>query len=37
MMSVMALIIFIGVIVDRLIFAPAEKRIRERWGYSGNR
>jgi NitT/TauT family transport system permease protein len=31
--SVMLLIVFIGVSVDRLIFAPLERRVRARWGY----
>jgi NitT/TauT family transport system permease protein len=34
--SVMALIISIGVAVDRLVFAPLERRVRRRWGYEGN-
>lgn len=31
-MAVMALIIIIGVTIDGLIFAPLERRVRERWG-----
>jgi NitT/TauT family transport system permease protein len=31
-MAVMVVIIVIGVIIDRLIFAPIERRVRERWG-----
>jgi len=30
--AVMLVIIAIGLIVDRLIFAPIEARVRERWG-----
>lgn len=30
--AVMLVIIFIGLLVDRLIFAPVERRLRERWG-----
>ena len=30
--AVMALIIIIGVAIDSLIFAPLERRVRERWG-----
>ncbi|MCL5996720.1 MAG: ABC transporter permease [Chloroflexi bacterium] len=36
-MSVMALIVFIGVAVDRLAFAPLERRVRGRWGYDVNK
>lgn len=31
-MSVMLVIIAIGVTVDRVVFAPVERRVRERWG-----
>lgn len=31
-MSVMLVIIFIGVMIDTLIFAPMERRVRMRWG-----
>jgi len=31
-MAVMVLIIVIGVAIDSLIFAPIERRVRERWG-----
>ncbi len=31
-MAVMVLIIIIGVAIDVLIFAPFERRVRERWG-----
>ncbi len=31
-MAVMLLIIAIGVTIDGLIFAPIERRVRERWG-----
>lgn len=34
-MAVMIIIIAIGVTVDRLIFAPVERRVRERWGLAG--
>jgi NitT/TauT family transport system permease protein len=30
--AVMLVIIVIGLVVDRLIFAPIERRVRERWG-----
>ncbi len=33
--AVMLVIITIGLIVDRLIFAPLESRVRERWGLQG--
>ena len=33
--SVMLVIVFIGVVVDRLVFAPLERRVRRRWGYEG--
>lgn len=33
-MAVMVLIIIIGVAIDVLIFAPLERRVRERWGLS---
>jgi len=29
---VMLVIIAIGLVVDRLIFAPIEARVRQRWG-----
>jgi NitT/TauT family transport system permease protein len=32
--SVMLVIIFIGVMIETLIFAPAERRVRARWGLS---
>jgi hypothetical protein len=28
----MLVIIALGVTVDRVVFAPAERRVRERWG-----
>jgi hypothetical protein len=31
-MAVMLVIIALGVTVDRVVFAPAERRVRERWG-----
>jgi NitT/TauT family transport system permease protein len=31
-MSVMLVIIIVGVTIDRLIFAPLERRVRARWG-----
>jgi len=31
-MAVMLVIIAIGVAIDSLIFAPIERRVRERWG-----
>ena len=31
-MAVMLVIIAVGVTVDRIVFAPAERRVRERWG-----
>lgn len=34
-MAVMVMIIVIGMAVDRLIFAPVERRIRRRWGLEG--
>jgi NitT/TauT family transport system permease protein len=33
--AVMLVIIAIGLIVDRLIFAPIETRVRARWGLQG--
>ena len=33
--AVMLVIIAIGLIVDRLVFAPLEARVRERWGLQG--
>jgi NitT/TauT family transport system permease protein len=35
-MAVMLVIIFIGVIIDTAVFAPIERRVRERWGLAGN-
>ncbi len=32
LMAVMVVIIFLGVTIDGLIFAPLERRVRERWG-----
>lgn len=32
-MAVMVLIVALGVAVNQFVFAPLEKRIRERWGY----
>ena len=32
-MAVMVVIVCIGLLVDRLAFAPLESRVRERWGY----
>lgn len=34
-MAVMVLIIIVGVAIDRIIFAPFERRVRARWGLSG--
>jgi NitT/TauT family transport system permease protein len=31
-MAVMLMIVFVGVVIDRLVFAPAERRVRARWG-----
>lgn len=31
-MAVMLVIVLVGVILDRLVFAPAERRVRRRWG-----
>lgn len=31
-MAVMLMIVALGVTIDRLVFAPAERRVRERWG-----
>jgi NitT/TauT family transport system permease protein len=31
-MAVMLVIVMLGLTVDRLLFAPAERRVRERWG-----
>jgi NitT/TauT family transport system permease protein len=31
-MAVMLLIIILGVTIDRIFFAPIERRVRERWG-----
>ena len=33
--AVMLVIIAIGLVVDRLVFAPVESRVRERWGLQG--
>jgi NitT/TauT family transport system permease protein len=33
--AVMVLIIALGLAVDRLVFAPVESRVRERWGLQG--
>jgi NitT/TauT family transport system permease protein len=33
--AVMLVIIALGLAVDRLIFAPLERRVRERWGLTG--
>lgn len=35
-MAVMLVIIIIGVTIDAAIFAPIERRVRERWGLAGN-
>jgi NitT/TauT family transport system permease protein len=34
--AVMIVIVIIGILVDRLFFVKAEKRIRERWGLVKN-
>lgn len=34
-MAVMLLIIFVGVAIDRIVFAPFERRVRARWGLVG--
>lgn len=34
-MAVMVLIIIVGVTIDRILFAPIERRVRERWGLEG--
>ncbi len=34
-MAVMLLIVIVGVSIDQAIFAPIERRIRERWGLAG--
>src|SRR5256714_5588415 len=34
-MAVMVVIIVIGVTIDRLVFAPFERRVRSRWGLQG--
>lgn len=34
-MAVMVVIICVGVALDQLIFAPIERRVRERWGLGG--
>ena len=33
--SVMVVIVFLGIVVDRLVFSPAEKVVRRRWGLTG--
>ncbi|MBM4405544.1 MAG: ABC transporter permease [Chloroflexi bacterium] len=33
--AVMAVIVFLGIVVDRLVFSPAEKVVRKRWGLTG--
>ncbi len=33
--AVMLVIVFIGVMIDTLIFAPLERRVRARWGLAG--
>jgi NitT/TauT family transport system permease protein len=35
-MAVMLVIIIIGVTIDAAVFAPIERRVRERWGLAGN-
>lgn len=35
-MAVMLVIIAVGVTIDRIVFAPAERRVRERWGLAGS-
>ncbi|MGZ3581502.1 MAG: ABC transporter permease [Ktedonobacterales bacterium] len=35
-MAVMLVIILVGVTIDAAIFAPIERRVRERWGLAGN-
>jgi NitT/TauT family transport system permease protein len=32
-MAVMLVIIVVGVVIDQLVFAPAERRVRSRWGF----
>ena len=32
-MAVMVLIVALGVAINQLVFAPLERRIRERWGF----
>lgn len=34
MVAVMLIIIAIGILIDRLIFGPLERSVRERWGFS---
>ncbi len=34
-MAVMLLIVIVGVSIDQIIFAPFERRVRERWGLAG--
>jgi NitT/TauT family transport system permease protein len=34
MVAVMLIIIAIGILIDRVIFGPLERSIRERWGFS---
>jgi NitT/TauT family transport system permease protein len=31
-MAVMLLIVIVGVAIDQIVFAPVERRVRERWG-----
>jgi NitT/TauT family transport system permease protein len=31
-MAVMVVIIVVGVTIDQIVFAPVERRVRERWG-----
>jgi len=33
--AVMLIIIALGLLVDRALFAPIERRLRERWGLLG--
>jgi NitT/TauT family transport system permease protein len=35
--AVMLIIVLIGLLVDFLVFAPVEARIRERWGLQSTR
>ncbi|MCS7060682.1 MAG: ABC transporter permease [Anaerolineae bacterium] len=34
-MAVMVMIVIVGVIIDQLLFAPLEQRVRARWGLGG--